>query len=111
MAVAPTTNMNGTIGSSTSNATIVTLPGPHTIVEVSISGTGGARIKKNATTAAELNSTTDTSIVGDSGYRLVLPEVGDPISTLAIYANNGETGLTYDINLIKSGRIRGASNS
>ncbi len=105
MAVAPTTNMNGTIGSSTTNATIVTLPGPHTIVEVAISGTGGARIKKNATTAAELSATLDTSIVGDSGYRLVLPEVGRALTSIAIYANNNEADLTYDINLIKSGRI------
>ncbi len=105
MGLALTNDMNGSVGDTPANATIVTLPGPHTIVEVAISGTGGARMLKNATTLAELNATTNTSIVGDSGYRLVLPEVGRPLTSLAIYANDGETGLTYDINLIKSGRI------
>ncbi len=109
MAVYTTTNMNGTIGPNTGAATIVTLPGPHSIIEVAIVGTGNARIQKNATAATDLNATTNSFIVGDSGYRLVLPEQGGPsggpLNTVGIYADDGSgSGLTYAINLIKAGK-------
>lgn len=106
MAITNTTNMTGTVGTSTANAVIVAFSPGVQLVEVAIAGaTGGARIAKNVTTAAGCNATTNSYITAGGGYRLEVAEPGQPITSLAIYANNSEADLVYSINKILSGVV------
>ena len=105
MAITVTANLNGNVGANAAGATQINLPTVSQAVEIAISGSGGARVAKGSprVPAPVLGATTDNSILAGSGYHPLLAEPGSGgISSIFVYANNGET-LTYDISIIKSG--------
>ena len=104
MAISQSANLSGSVGANAANATQVMLPTVAVMVQVAISGTGAARFAKGSPKVTPaLSATTDGDILAGSGYQLLLAEPGSGgISSIFLYANNGET-LTYDIMIIKSG--------
>ena len=109
MALTTTTNLAGTIRSTAANGTLVNLPKATELLEIAIMGSGVemARVCKGTKGVTPTPDTTkDSTIIQGTGYQAIAaePESGG-ITSLLLYANNGESDLTYSINIIRIGLV------
>lgn len=97
MPVTDTTNLGGSVGTNSSNATVVTIAAA-SAVTITIGGTGNARVCWNDSTP---NATTD-SVIPAGFPMLFLSPLAPVITKITLYADNGET-LTYGISRNRGG--------
>ena len=95
MANQETTNRHFNVGSDSTFATLITLSPTAKWVQIQITGTtGGARVAKNTTTP---NLLTDNSLPVNIPVLIGAEPGSGGISTLLVYSNASETGMTGDI--------------